>query len=312
MHAVSFDEWAPQAIGVIMQLFQRAALWAYESATEDILAISADPCHRVVGHRDFESTSCFAQRAGAIGDALGILHLTTMSQSPTRFSIRSVLRIFPPPDTEISAAQAYGVPRLRHPDGRPWIGLCMVTSIDGSTVVNGTSQALSGPADRDVLVGLRSFADVIVVGASTIRQEQYAIPSKPGQTVGVVTRSTNLDLETDLFRSGAGFLILPESTPVPNSAVRCIRAGQSSVDLALAMQQISGTFIQLEGGPRLNASMFAADLVDEINITISPQIVGGVGPRLVVGAPDLHRRFEVAHVIHDEGFVFLRYVRQTR
>lgn len=235
-----------------------------------------------------------------------------MSQSPARFRIRSVRRIFPPPDTATTVAAAYGVPRQRHPDGRPWIGLCMVMSIDGSTVVNGTSQALSGPADRDVLLGLRSLADVIVVGASTIRQEEYAQPSKPGLTIGVVTRSVNLDLETNLFRSGAGFLILPEETPVSNPAVRCVRAGHGSVDLPAAMKQLGGTFVQLEGGPTLNASMFAADLVDEINITISPLVVGGVGPRLTLSAPDLHSRFEVAHVIHDEGFLFVRYIRRPR
>ncbi len=235
-----------------------------------------------------------------------------MSQSPSRFRIRSVRRIFPPPDTTVTVADAYGVTRERHPSGRPWIGLCMVMSIDGSTVVNGNSQALSGPADRDVLIGLRSLADVIVVGASTIRQEQYATPSKPGQTVGVVTRSVNLDLETDLFVSGAGFLILPEETPVSNPAVRCVRAGQGSVDLSAAMKQLEGTFVQLEGGPMLNAAMFAADLVDEINVTISPLIVGGGGPRLTEGAPELFMRHDIAHVIHDDGFVFVRYIRRTQ
>lgn len=233
-----------------------------------------------------------------------------MSQSTARFRIRSVRRIFPPPDTAVTVSEAYGVPRQRHPDGRPWIGLCMVMSVDGSTVVDGKSRALSGPADLDVLVGLRSLADVIVVGAGTIRQEEYATPSKPGQTIGVVTRTGKLDLETDLFRSGAGFLILPEETPVSNPAVRCVRAGKGSVDLVAAMKQLSGTFVQLEGGATLNASMFAADLVDEINITISPLVVGGVGPRLTENAPDLHGQFEVSHVLHDEGFLFVRYIRR--
>ena len=220
-------------------------------------------------------------------------------------------RIYPQPDTAITVAEAYGVTRTRHPSGRPWIGLCMVMSIDGSTVVNGNSQALSGPADRDVLVGLRQLADVIVVGASTVRQEGYGPPSKPGLTVGVVTRSGNLDLESDLFRSGSGFLILPENVAIANSAVRCVRAGQGNVDLPAAMKQLAGTFLQLEGGPRLNAAMFAADLVDEINITISPVIVGGVGPRLTEGAPDLLRRYDIAHVIQDEDFLFVRYIRRT-
>lgn len=220
-------------------------------------------------------------------------------------------RLFPQPDTAITVAEAYGVARQRHPDGRPWIGLCMVMSIDGSTVVNGDSQALSGPADRDVMVGLRQLADVIVVGASTVRKEGYGPPSKPGLTVGVVTKSGRLNLETELFRSGSGFLILPEDVSIANTSVRYVRAGHGTVDLPAAMQQLSGTFVQLEGGPALNAAMFAADLVDEINVTISPLIVGGTGPRLTDSAPNLHRRYDMAHVIHDDGFLFLRYVRRT-
>lgn len=211
-----------------------------------------------------------------------------------------------------TVADAYGVARLRHPDGRPWIGLSMVMSIDGSTVVNGDSQGLSGPADFEVLVGLRWLADVIVVGASTVRKEGYGPPSKPGLTVGVVTKSGGLDLETELFKSGAGFLILPEDAPIANTSVRCVRAGHGTVDLRAAMQQLSGTFAQLEGGPSLNAAMFAADLVDEINVTISPLIVGGAGPRLTDSAPDLHRRYDIAHVIQDDGFLFVRYVRRPR
>lgn len=219
-------------------------------------------------------------------------------------------RIYPGPSIPVTVAETYGVTRERHPDDRPWIGLCMVTSIDGSTVVNGDSQALSGPADHDVMVGLRWLADVVVVGASTVRKEGYGPPSKPGLTVGVVTRSGNLNLESELFSSGAGFLILPKDTPIVNSSVRCVRAGYGTVDLLAAMKQLNGTYVQLEGGSVLNAAMFAADLVDEINVTISPLVVGGSGPRLTENAPDLHRKYEVAHVIKDDGFLFVRYVRR--
>lgn len=221
-------------------------------------------------------------------------------------------RIYPQPETSLTVAEAYGVTRQRHISGRPWIGLCMVMSIDGSTVVNGNSQALSGPADRDLLVGLRQLADVIIVGASTVRQEGYGPPSKPGQEVGVVTRSGNLNFGSDLFSSGAGFLILPENTAIADTSVRCVRAGQGIVDLPAAMKQLEGTFVQLEGGPMLNAAMFAADLVDEINVTISPLIVGGGGPRLTKGAPELLQQYDIAHVIHDDGFLFVRYVRRTQ
>jgi riboflavin biosynthesis pyrimidine reductase len=132
----------------------------------------------------------------------------------------------------------------------------MVMSLDGSTVVEGNSRALSGDADRSILIGLRSLADVVVVGSSTVRIDDYGPPARKDLRVGVVSRTGNLDLTTPLFTSGAGFLIIPEDAPEPsNPKVTCVRAGLGSVDFAAAMSQLDGTFIQLEGGPGLNASM---------------------------------------------------------
>jgi riboflavin biosynthesis pyrimidine reductase len=75
------------------------------------------------------------------------------------------------------------------------------------------------------------------------------------------------------------------------------------------MKQLPGTFIQLEGGALLNASMFDANLVDEINLTISPMVTGDDGPRLSNGAPALHSNYQVAHILEDEGFLFIQYLR---
>lgn len=198
----------------------------------------------------------------------------------------------------INADEAYGVdrPTPRDPRGsRPWVGMCMVASIDGSTVVNGNSLALSSPADREVLLALRRHADTVMVGAGTVRDEGYGKPSKPGQRVAVVSRSGNLDQSTELFTSGAGYVISPSNNGI--------------VDLFAAVAAMRGSFIQLEGGAQLNASMCAANLVDEINLTISPHIVGGDAPRLTNGAHDLRQPFLLHHVVEEDGFVFLRYVR---
>jgi len=186
----------------------------------------------------------------------------------------------------------------------------MVMSLDGSTVVQGNSRALSGDADRSILVGLRSLADVIVVGSSTVRIDDYGPPSRKDLRVGVVSRTGNLDLTTPLFTSGAGFLIIPEDAPEPsNPAVTCIRAGKGSVDFASAMNQLEGNFIQLEGGPGLNASMAQADLIDEINLTISPNIAANNEPRLLSEASPILNRFTLSHILEEEGFLFLRYTR---
>ena len=63
------------------------------------------------------------------------------------------------------------------------------------------------------------------------------------------------------------------------------------------------------GGALLNASMFDANLVDEINLTISPMVTGDDSPRLSNGAPALHSDYQVAHILEHEGFLFIRYLR---
>jgi riboflavin biosynthesis pyrimidine reductase len=224
-----------------------------------------------------------------------------------------VRQVFPRVIESVTVPDVYGVPRRRITTthgSRPVVGMCMVQSIDGSTVVAGNSLALSGPADRDVLLGLRSIADAVLVGASTVRKEGYGPPTKASLRVGVVSRSGDVDLTAPLFTSGAGFLIVPESAPVDNASdVEILRCGSGHVDMGAALERIAGSFVQLEGGSLLNAAMIEADLVDEINVTISPNVVAGSGPRLVQSTHDVLRRFQLAHVCEDDGFLFLRYVR---
>lgn len=216
-------------------------------------------------------------------------------------------RLFPNPTEQITVEEAYGAPRPR-PQDRPWLMLCMVSSLDGSTVVDRRSSALSCPTDTAVLIGLRHLADQILVGATTVRVEGYGAPSKPGQRVGVVSRRGDLDYSSSLFTSGAGFMILPESAPeVP---VDTIRAGHAVVDLELAASKLDADVVQVEGGSLLNASLVEDDLVDELNLTISPLLCGGDGPRLTTGALPVLSRMDLVHVLEDDGYLFTRYVRR--
>ncbi|MGH9135294.1 MAG: dihydrofolate reductase family protein [Ilumatobacteraceae bacterium] len=222
-------------------------------------------------------------------------------------------RILPEPAAHVTIRETYDVDRPR-PVDRPWIGLCMVASLDGSTVVDGRSRALSNAHDTEVVLTLRDIADIIIVGAGTARAEGYGPPRKPGQRVGVVSNSGRIDPTSSLFASGAGFLILPESAPDP--PVDSIRAGNSSVDLPLAVRMLGETdpaigFVHAEGGPQLNAALASNDIIDELNLTLSPQIVGGVGPRLTAGELDVESDFDLAHlVVDEESFLFSRWVRR--
>jgi len=215
-------------------------------------------------------------------------------------------RLFEHPTDQVTVREAYDVHRPR-PSDRPWLGVCMVASIDGSTVIDSNSRALSSKADQEVLLTLRDLADVILVGAATVRIEGYRPPRKRGQRVGVVSRTGFVDVTTALFTSGCGFLIVPEDAPP--TPVESVRAGVGEVDFAGALGQLHADFVQAEGGAQLNGALSTADVIDEINLTISPQLAGGDGPRVTSGSVQMSRQMRLAHVLEDDGFLFTRYVR---
>jgi len=194
----------------------------------------------------------------------------------------------------------------------------MVASIDGSTVVDGVSAGLSSENDAAALHRLRALAQVILVGAGTVRGEGYGPPQKDGQRIGVVTRSGSVDASSDLFRSGAGFVITTEQAQLDDRVergVEIIRSGIDAVDLRAALGRLPEVcpgveFVQAEGGATLNAAFADVDLFDELNITTSPATVGGGGPRLLSGAGDHANRFELARMaVDDDSFVFSRWRR---
>ena len=185
----------------------------------------------------------------------------------------------------------------------------MVASIDGSTALDGASAGLSSDADRNILLALRMLADMIIVGAATVRAENYGVPKKPGQRIGVISHSGNVDPTSRLFTSGAGFLIVPEDAP--QTPIETVRAGIGELDLAAALMHLPGSpaFVQAEGGPNINGVLAAADLIDELNVTTSPQLVGGDGKRITANMTAMGQMFDLVQVCEDDGFLFNRYVR---
>jgi riboflavin biosynthesis pyrimidine reductase len=184
----------------------------------------------------------------------------------------------------------------------------MVTSVDGTTVVDGRSGGLGSATDSAVLRALRASADVVIVGSTTAHAERYGPPRKSGQRVGVVTNTGRVDPSLPLFASGAGFLITTDSAPT--HGLPAIRSGHATVNLEDALAQLDADVVHAEGGPTLNAALHHADLVDEVNLTMAPRLIGGSGQRLTGTSPhETVRDLELTHVCSDNGFLFLRYVR---
>jgi riboflavin biosynthesis pyrimidine reductase len=116
------------------------------------------------------------------------------------------MRLLVPAPDAIDLVGAYG--RLgRVEPGRPGVRLKMIATVDGAAALHGRSGALGGPADKALFALLRSLADVILVGAGTVRAEGYGpvrldegarsrrsrwgLPAVP--PIAVITRTCRLD-----------------------------------------------------------------------------------------------------------------------
>lgn len=219
-------------------------------------------------------------------------------------------------------------------EGRPGVRLNMVASADGAVSIDGRSGGLGGDADRAVFRALRSLADVILVGAGTVRAEGYGPPRLPdplvaarrarGQEplprIAVVTRSCHLDWASPLFAEPTTRPLVvtvahadPERLARAGEVADVVLAGADGVDLprALALLGDRGARTVLcEGGPSLNGLLAAAGLVDELCLTLAPLVGGGDAGRIVAGpALSPPPRMALASALEDDGYLFLRYRR---
>lgn len=233
-------------------------------------------------------------------------------------------------------AEAHPTEAYAYPPG-PWLRANMVSSADGAATVDGRAKGLSSEPDRRLLQLLRGLADVILVGAGTVRRERYgAAPAKEewqplrraaGQTtaapaLAVLSRTLDLDPESALFAAaqpGARTIVLTTaSAPTDrrrslDKVAEVIVAGEQAVDLNRAVAELTGrghSRLLTEGGPHVLAEIVAAGLLDELCLTLSPLLTAGDAQRILNGAslPD-STHLELAHILEEDSNLFLRYVR---
>lgn len=206
----------------------------------------------------------------------------------------------------------------------------MVASIDGAATLEGLSAGLSGDADKTMFAALRAQADVILVGAATANAERYGRARRSGARIAVVSGSLSVDPELPLFvtpaKAEAALPLIVTTTAVDVASVAAfdgraelLRIGDDSVDLAAALEWLGAHGVRVvlcEGGPTLNASLLAADLVDEINLTHAPLAIGTAAPRIAAEPPSglagtAPREFALEHVIVRDGVLFVRWIRRS-
>lgn len=217
----------------------------------------------------------------------------------------------------------------------PWLRANFVSSIDGAATHEGTSGGLGTSSDGRVFALLRRLADVIVVGAGTVRQEGYRNLAIDDE--GVAWRTANglseqppfaivsasLRLEpSDLAGYATRPFVVTTESASPQARARLedvaevIVAGDSNVDtveLKHALAERGYPQLHSEGGPTLFATMIAQGVVDELCLTISPRLEGGSARRIVDAAEATPQDMALAHALGgDDGTLLLRYVRASR
>lgn len=208
------------------------------------------------------------------------------------------------------------------PPGRPWVFVNMVSTVDGKTVSGTRHQPvmdLGSPADHQAMRDLESHADAVLIGAETLRATpKLWYPARLRRFVA--TRNGDLPTESRFFTDAPEqAVVLAQqvvAAPVPGVAVWDLRSGGFEAALRRMRSELGIRVLAVEGGSELNASLFSADLVDELFVTVAPKLkLGRETPTLAGGEP-LPRgallRLQLLSVASVGDEVFLRYRRDTR
>lgn len=219
---------------------------------------------------------------------------------------------------------------VRGRQDRPWIMGNFISTADGAAVVDGGSTAINDEDDMKMFGAIRAVPDFIVVGAGTVRAEDYrpvvlgekrsqarvAAGLEPHPHLVIVSGSLDLDPGMRVFGD-------PEHRPtiLTGSDASTDRFSTLSevadvvrLDSTTAMDIVHylrmAKVVLCEGGPSLMGEFVAAGLVDELALTVAPMLAAGDSPRIAHGprpARPLDMRLD--RVLFGDRSLFLRYVR---
>ncbi|MBC9713075.1 pyrimidine reductase family protein [Streptomyces sp. TRM66268-LWL] len=222
------------------------------------------------------------------------------------------------------------------PGDTPWLRANMVSTLDGAAQHDGRSQPISCETDMRIFGTLRALADVVLVGAETVRLEGYrparareafaarraAAGQGPAPAIAIVSGSLDLDFSLPLFTEPLVPTVILTGAEAPahrvkaaeQAGARIVVAGDSArVDPAAAVRALADlgfTRLLTEGGPKLLGQLVAADVLDELCLTVSPMLAAGDAQR-IAGGPSIAvpQRLRLASLLEEDGFLFCRYRR---
>jgi riboflavin-specific deaminase-like protein len=216
-------------------------------------------------------------------------------------------------------------------DDRPYVITNFVLTLDGHATIHGRSGPIGSDSDTAMLVGLRTRADAVMIGAGTMRAEGYGPPvSDPAKRerrardglranplMVIVSGRLDVPWEAPVFTEGAGEIVIATASedepPETETPVHLVHHPEG-VDLAALLATLKAEHgvraLLCEGGPRLHGQLIDAGLVDELFVTHVPKLAGGVGPGLVSELAEEVRELELGWLLAEDetGELFARYL----
>jgi len=238
-------------------------------------------------------------------------------------------RLYPRPGQVEVADVASGLDLgSRAPEGRPYVVLNMVASLDGKAAVNGSTRGMGGEADRELFHNLRTQADALLVGAGTVRDERYgkaiktdALRAKreqeglaPEPVTVIVSFRGALPPDLPILQEpGAPVIVATGAAGELEGVAADVSYERTGDDLPLLLARLREDrgirSILCEGGPTLNSHLLAAGLVDELFLSIDPVIVGGADALTLVAGRALAEpvRAELVSLLRSDEGLFGRW-----
>lgn len=218
-----------------------------------------------------------------------------------------------------------------------WVRANMIASIDGAATVEGRAGGLAGANDKALFSLMRDVADVVLVGAGTVRAENYAgaqlsvtarqrrqaVGQREVPPIAVITASGALDPDSRLFtRTETPPLIftttasLGVTTDLLHGRAEVLdgsRADPTLVDPAVVLAELAARGLHrvlCEGGPTLLGQIIAAGVLDQLALTVAPMLVAGGAQRIAVGGAPADARMSATHALtDDEGYLYQLFTR---
>jgi 5-amino-6-(5-phosphoribosylamino)uracil reductase len=235
-------------------------------------------------------------------------------------------RLLPDPAEldDAGLVEAYRVREGRH------LRVNFIASLDGAVTVDGRSEGLGSPGDRRIFQVLRALADVVLVGHGTASAEGYravaadspvgrlrtSIGRPPTAPIAVVSRRASLDPASGLVTGAVSPTIMitcasadaGRREALAAAGVTVLVCGDDDVDLPLALDRLTElghAHVLCEGGPTLFRDALTAGVVDEVDLSIAPALVGQQH-RLVAGLGAVVG-LDLQQVLEEDGVLFTRY-----